>query len=157
MAIKQSWACYEVITSRKELAPWSYHLSEWPRFCSAQCDSTPRKRIASWSYHLKERPWYMRDFVTTPRSCMFCNSPHRRDDGGNWRAPACTGSDGRCTRYSVYLDQRLYFPRQYAREKHSKTRDTQSNTWKLQTWQFTISPRLYSHLSAAAILCGDVL
>ena len=88
---------------------------------------------------------------------MFCNSPHRRDDGGNWRAPACTGSDGRCTRYSVYLGQRLYFPRQYAREKHSKTRDTQSNTWKLQTWQFTISPRLYSHLSAAAILCRDVL
>ena len=70
MAIKQSWACYEVITSRKELAPWSYHLSEWPRFCSAQCDSTPRKRIASWSYHLKERPWYMWDFVTTSRAVL---------------------------------------------------------------------------------------
>ena len=69
MAIKQSWACYEVITSRKELAPWSYHLSEWPRFCSAQCDSTPRKRIASWSYHLKERPWYMWDLVTTHSVC----------------------------------------------------------------------------------------
>ena len=47
MAIKQSWACYEVITSRKKLAPWSYHLSEWPRFCSAQCGITSRKGLPS--------------------------------------------------------------------------------------------------------------
>ena len=47
MAIKQSWACYGAITSRKELAPWSYHLSEWPRFCSAQCGITSRKGLPS--------------------------------------------------------------------------------------------------------------
>ena len=81
---------------------------------------------------------------------MFCGRPNRRDEAGNWRAPACTGSDGRCSKYCVYLDRRPYFPRQYARKRHTKTRDTQSNTCKLQAWQFTISPRLHSHLSAAA-------
>ena len=50
---------------------------------------------------------------------MFCNSPYLRDEEGNRVSlrPVCRDRDGRCTKYSVHLDRRPYFPREYARKK----------------------------------------